>query len=94
MPCEGFHRAIFPLAGPKVALNERHKTVMVIRSKQVQLSELLSNQNVVKMTFPKGTALKDPAGLFNSSLDGNARRAIDIHEGDKVDEAALSVGNG
>jgi len=46
-------------------------------------------QNVVKMTFPKGAALKDPAGLFNSSLDGNARRAIDIHEGDKVDEAAL-----
>src|ERR1700730_16457281 len=45
--------------------------------------------NVVKMTFPKGAALKDPAGLFNSSLDGNARRAIDIHEGDKVDEAAL-----
>jgi hypothetical protein len=44
MPFEGFHRAIFSLAGPKVALNERHKTVMVIRSKQVQLSELLSNQ--------------------------------------------------
>src|SRR5438270_13177939 len=46
-------------------------------------------KNVVKMTFPKGGALKDPSGLFNSSLDGNARRAIDIHEGDKVDEAAL-----
>jgi hypothetical protein len=46
-------------------------------------------KNVVKMTFPKGAALKDPSGLFNSSLDGNARRAIDIHEGDKVDEAAL-----
>src|SRR2546427_4181762 len=43
----------------------------------------------VKMTFPKGAALKDPSGLFNSSLDGNARRTIDIHEGDKVDEAAL-----
>jgi hypothetical protein len=41
------------------------------------------------MTFPKGAALKDPSGLFNSSLDGNARRAIDIHEGGKVDEAAL-----
>ena len=41
------------------------------------------------MTFAKGAALKDPSGLFNSSLDGNARRAIDIHEGDKVDEAAL-----
>ncbi len=46
-------------------------------------------KNVVKMTFAKGAALKDPAGLFNSSLDGNVRRAIDIHEGDKVDEAAL-----
>jgi hypothetical protein len=41
------------------------------------------------MTFAKGAALKDPSGLFNSSLDGNVRRAIDIHEGDKVDEAAL-----
>jgi hypothetical protein len=46
-------------------------------------------KNVVKMTFAKGAELKDPSGLFNSSLDGNARRAIDIHEGDKVDEAAL-----
>jgi hypothetical protein len=46
-------------------------------------------KNVVKMTFAKGAALKDPAGLFNSSLDGNVRRAIDIHEGDKVDEEAL-----
>jgi hypothetical protein len=44
---------------------------------------------VVKMTFAKGAALKDPSALFNSSLDGNARRAIDIHEGDKIDEAAL-----
>ena len=46
-------------------------------------------KNVVKMTFAKGAALKDPSGLFNSSLDGNVRRAIDIHEGDEVDEAAL-----
>ena len=46
-------------------------------------------KNVVKMTFAKGAALKDPAGLFNSSLDGNVRRAIDIHEGDKINEAAL-----
>jgi len=46
-------------------------------------------KNIVKMTFAKGAALKDPAGLFNSSLDGNVRRAIDIHEGNKVDEAAL-----
>jgi hypothetical protein len=46
-------------------------------------------KNVVKMTFAKGAALPDPAGLFNSSLEGNVRRAIDIHEGDKVNEAAL-----
>ena len=46
-------------------------------------------KSVVKMTFAKGAALEDPSGLFNSSLDGNVRRAIDIHEGDKVDEAAL-----
>jgi hypothetical protein len=46
-------------------------------------------KNVVKMTFARGAALKDPSGLFNSSLDGNVRRAIDIHEGDNVDEGAL-----
>jgi len=46
-------------------------------------------KNVVKMTFAKGAALKDPKGLFNSRLEGNVRRAIDIHEGDKIDEAAL-----
>ncbi len=46
-------------------------------------------KNVVKLTFAKGAALQDPAGLFNSSLDGNVRRAIDIHENEKIDEAAL-----
>ena len=46
-------------------------------------------KNVVKITFARGAALKDPSGLFNSSLDGNVRRAIDIHEGDKIDKAAL-----
>ena len=46
---------------------------------------------VVKLTFAKGAALKDPAGLFNSSLEGNVRRAIDIHEGDKIDEKALKA---
>jgi hypothetical protein len=46
-------------------------------------------KHVVKITFAKGAALEDPSGLFNSSLAGNVRRAIDIHEGDKVDEAAL-----
>jgi hypothetical protein len=46
-------------------------------------------KNVVKMTFAKGAALDDPSGLFNSSLDGNVRRAIDIHDGDNLDEQAL-----
>ncbi len=46
-------------------------------------------KNVVKMTFAKGAQLKDPSSLFNSSLEGNVRRAIDIHEGDKINEAAL-----
>ena len=46
-------------------------------------------KNVVKLMFAKGAALKDPSGLFNSSLEGNVRRAIDIHEGDKINEAAL-----
>jgi hypothetical protein len=48
-------------------------------------------KNVVKMTFAKGAALKDPSGLFNSSLDGNTRRAIDFHDGEKIDEAALKT---
>ena len=48
-------------------------------------------KNVVKMTFAKGAALKDPSGLFNSSLDGNTRRAIDFREGEKIDEQALKT---
>jgi hypothetical protein len=46
---------------------------------------------VVKMTFAKGASLEDPSGLFNSSLEGNTRRAIDIHEGDRIDEKALKA---
>ena len=46
-------------------------------------------KNAVKLTFAKGAALADPSGLFNSSLEGNTRRAIDLHEGDKIDEKAL-----
>ena len=49
------------------------------------------NKNVVKMTFARGAALKDPSGLFNSSLDGNTRRAIDFHEGEKIDEEAFKT---
>lgn len=48
-------------------------------------------KNVVKMTFAKGASLQDPAGLFDSSLDGNTRRAIDFHEGDKIDDKALTA---
>ncbi len=50
-----------------------------------------SYKKVVKLTFAKGASLKDPAGLFNSSLDGNVRRAIDIHEGEKVDASAFKA---
>ena len=48
-------------------------------------------KNVVKMTFAKGASLEDPSGLFNASLEGNTRRAIDFHEGDKIDEQALKA---
>jgi hypothetical protein len=50
-----------------------------------------THKKVVKMTFAKGASLEDPSGLFNSSLEGNTRRAIDFHEGDKVDEKALKA---
>ena len=50
-----------------------------------------THRSVVKMTFAKGAALEDPSGLFNSSLDGNTRRAIDFHEGEKIDEKALKA---
>ena len=50
-----------------------------------------SYKSVVKLTFAKGASLKDPAGLFNSSLDGNTRRAIDIHEGEEVDASAFKA---
>jgi hypothetical protein len=48
-------------------------------------------KNIVKMTFAKGAALEDPSGLFNSSLEGNTRRAIDFHEGEKINEKALKT---
>jgi hypothetical protein len=50
-----------------------------------------SYKNVVKLTFAKGASLKDPAGLFNSSLDGNTRRAIDVREGEEIDESAFKA---
>jgi hypothetical protein len=48
-------------------------------------------KSVVKMTFAKGASLEDPSGLFNASLEGNTRRAIDLHEGDEIDEGALKA---
>ncbi len=48
-------------------------------------------KSIVKLTFAKGASLKDPSGLFNSSLEGNTRRAIDLHEGDEIDEAAFKT---
>jgi hypothetical protein len=48
-------------------------------------------RSVVKLTFAKGAALEDPSGLFNASLEGNTRRAIDVHEGDKINEKALKA---
>jgi hypothetical protein len=48
-------------------------------------------KKVVKLTFPKGATVEDPSGLFNSSLEGNTRRAIDFHEGEKIDEKAFST---
>jgi hypothetical protein len=48
-------------------------------------------KSVVKLTFAKGASLEDPSGLFNSSLEGNTRRAIDLHEGDEIDEAAFKT---
>ena len=50
-----------------------------------------SYKTIVKLTFAKGAVLEDPSGLFNASLDGNVRRAIDLHEGDKIDEAAFKA---
>jgi hypothetical protein len=50
-----------------------------------------THKGAVKMTFAKGASLEDPLGLFNTSLDGNTRRAIDFHEGDKIDEKALKA---
>ena len=55
------------------------------------LHRRILTRTVVKLTFAKGASLQDPAGLFNSSLDGNARRAIDIHEGEEVDESAFKA---
>ena len=80
-------RALIKEAEPEVA--EEWKWTTPVWSHDGLICTGETYKNVVKMTFAKGASLRDPSGLFNSSLDGNMRRAIDIHEGDTVDEAAL-----
>jgi len=80
-------RGLIQQADPKVVEEWKWETPVWSHGGIVCTGE--TYKKVVKMTFAKGAVLKDPAGLFNSSLDGNVRRAIDIHEGEKVDEAAL-----
>ena len=80
-------RALIKQADPEVV--EEWKWGVPVWSHDGLICTGETYKNVVKMTFAKGAALKDPSRLFNSSLEGNVRRAIDIHEGDKIDEKAL-----
>jgi hypothetical protein len=81
-------RALIKQAEPEIVEEWKWRGVPVwYRNGMVVTGE--TYQNAVKMTFAKGAALDDPKGLFNSSLDGNVRRAIDFHEGEEIDETAL-----
>jgi hypothetical protein len=82
-------RAIITAADP--AIVEEWKWDVPVWSRDGIICTGETYKKVVKLTFAKGAALKDPARLFNSSLDGNTRRAIDVHEGEKIDEKALSA---
>jgi len=82
-------RALIKQADPEVA--EEWKWSNPVWSHDGLICTGETYKSVVKMTFPKGAALPDPAGLFNSSLEGNVRRAIDFHEGEKLDEKALKA---
>ncbi|OOG60181.1 DUF1801 domain-containing protein [Rhodanobacter sp. C03] len=83
-------RAIIKLAVPDVVEEWKWRGVPVwYHGGMICTGE--SYKNAVKMTFAKGASLEDPSGLFNSSLDGNTRRAIDFHKGDKIDEKALKA---
>jgi hypothetical protein len=86
----GQMRKLIRQADPKVVESWKWRGVPVWEHDGI-LCTGESYKSVVKLTFMKGAALKDPAGLFNSSLEGNARRAIDLHEGDKVNEAAFKA---
>jgi hypothetical protein len=81
-------RALIKKADPEVVEEWRWRGVPVW-SHDGMICTGETYKNVVKLTFAKGAALKDPSGLFNSSLDGNVRRAIDINQGGKIDESAF-----
>jgi hypothetical protein len=83
-------RALVKEADPEVVEEWKWRGVPVWEHQGI-ISTGETYKNVVKMTFAKGASLDDPAGLFNSSLEGNTRRAIDFHEGDEVDAEALKA---
>ena len=82
-------RTLIKEADPEVV--EEWKWGVPVWSHQGLICTGESYKKVVKMTFARGAALEDPSGLFNSSLEGNTRRAIDVHEGEKIDEKALKT---
>jgi len=82
-------RTLVKAADPKVV--EEWKWNVPVWSHDGLICTGETYKNVVKMTFAKGASLEDPAGLFNSSLEGNTRRAIDFHEGDKINATALKA---
>jgi hypothetical protein len=83
-------RALIKQADPKVVEEWKWRGVPVWSHDGI-ICTGETYKDVVKMTFAKGAALEDPSGLFNSSLEGNTRRAIDLHEGEKINEAALKT---
>jgi hypothetical protein len=82
-------RALIKAADPEVTEEWKWKTPVWSHDGLICTGE--TYKKVVKMTFAKGASLKDPSGLFNSSLEGNVRRAVDFHEGDPLDEKALKA---
>src|SRR5712672_618495 len=82
-------RALIKQADPEVV--EEWKWSVPVWSHDGLICTGETYKSVVKLTFSKGASLKDPSGLFNSSLEGNTRRAIDLHEGDEIDEAAFKT---
>jgi hypothetical protein len=83
-------RALIKQADPEVVEDWKWRGVPVFSHDGI-ICTGETYKNVVKMTFAKGASLEDPSGLFNSSLEGNTRRAIDLHEGEEIDEKALEA---